>query len=320
MFVLTVLASLRPIGLDRDSESYSNLVLSVQQGYRSIEPSFIFISEFSTKVFGDDNVRVTLAIYAILNLLLIYFAIAKSSTHKLFSISIYVLLFYTLLTFTQIRFGVSCGLLLLSLKDVSERNLKGFMVKIAIATLFHYLSIIYIFIYFISTKRVKLFRYILFVLFSFLLSSQLTSLAQLILEYANYLPDYLSIKINSYLRYRVDEFKQFNLINSLSIIVLTFLTIICFSMKRLNLTALDVLCIKVMSIGVGLFAIFSFFPTLSIRFLNISGLMLIFVAPSLIRVFPGRPQQLISILFVLFIFLLYFIKINFFNGLLNIDY
>lgn len=171
MYVLIIFTSLRPIGLDKDIDGYIYLITNIGEYLNYIEPSFVFISQFSNFIFPNDNVlayRMVFSIYASLNIFFLFLAINRYSKYPLISIFIYIALFYPTLTLTQIRFGVVASIFLLAISDIYERKLFSFYLKIFIAIFFHYSAIFMLPFYFLGNKKVNRNFYFLLFCSSFL--------------------------------------------------------------------------------------------------------------------------------------------------------
>lgn len=96
----------------------------------SIEPTFEIISYLT-----NFNERIVFFIYA-LAVSIKFLAIRQISKFPFLSIFTYISLYFVLLEMTQIRAGVAIGIFLLSIKDIYNRNLINFSLKIIAATLF----------------------------------------------------------------------------------------------------------------------------------------------------------------------------------------
>lgn len=149
---LVLVASIRPIGLDNDSYGYIELIQKVKNNdiSISIEPTFEIISYLT-----NFNERIVFFIYASLAVSIKFLAIRQISKFPFLSIFTYISLYFVLLEMTQIRAGVAIGIFLLSIKDIYNRNLINFSLKIIAATLFHYSAIILILLYFLNPYKIN---------------------------------------------------------------------------------------------------------------------------------------------------------------------
>jgi len=81
-------------------------------------------------------------IYAILGVSIKLFAIYKLSPLPLLSLFLYLVTYYPLHEYTQIRAGVAAGIVLLATQDLANKNDLAFFIKIALAMLFHWASLV----------------------------------------------------------------------------------------------------------------------------------------------------------------------------------
>jgi len=154
--LLILIAGLRPIGIDRDSLSYVE-VLGVDFAIANFidkEPMFWIINEFNKYVFGG-NVNTFFLIFAILGVSLKLFAIRKYSLLPILSIYTYICLYFVLHEMTQIRAGVATAIFLLALEDIKNRNFKSYLFKTVLAMLFHYSAIIMLLVYFMNPDKLN---------------------------------------------------------------------------------------------------------------------------------------------------------------------
>ncbi len=313
-----IVASVRPFGLDKDSLGYAYIIDNISDGSITIEPSFYLVAIISQFFFDDLAPRVTLIIYSALNLLLMYIVIRRHSSMLFFSSLVYIFLFYTMFTMTQIRFGVASVIFLLAIKDIVDRDIISFSVKLMLATLFHFSFVIFFVFYFLKNKNYNLWLSTFLIIFSFLASKEMDFLVDIVLSFSSYLPSYISNKVEIYLNYRRSDFVGFNLLNSFSVFVMLVYFFIVFNFERCSykLTAFDNICIKILGWGIVGYFLFAFFPTLSIRILNLSSLTILFLIPKALIGIKYRDRLLVCVFLSLFL-LLYWINLNIINGLLN---
>lgn len=316
MYVLIIFTSLRPIGLDKDIDGYIYLITNIGEYLNYIEPSFVFISQFSNFIFPNDNVlayRMVFSIYASLNIFFLFLAINRYSKYPLISIFIYIALFYPTLTLTQIRFGVVASIFLLAISDIYERKLFSFYLKIFIAIFFHYSAIFMLPFYFLGNKKVNRNFYFLLFCSSFLFLLFTPLLQELILLNLELFPEYLSMKLYLYLDLK--DYSDINILNSFSGICIFTYLLLLFNINKVE-NNLDHLFIKILGWGLFFYICLSFFPTLSVRILNFTSLVLMFLLINTIVIFKQKNLMLvgISILLILVAF-----KVNYINGLLNFN-
>lgn len=150
--VLVPLVGLRVFGLDADYFNYYNLIV-LQNKVDLITKEFGFraILGFNSLLFRD-NVDTFFLTFAILGVSVKFFAFYKYSPIPLLSLVLYLFSYFLLHDYTQIRAGVSAGIFLLALEDLSDGNKSKYFKKIAIACLFHWTALILFPVYFIVRK------------------------------------------------------------------------------------------------------------------------------------------------------------------------
>jgi len=118
------------------------------------EPSFTIIARFAHFIFGDPLAM--FVIFAILGVSLKLIAIRQFTDLWFLSLLIYLVHFYVLHETIQMRVGVSCGFMLLSIKPIYDRNFKRFLLFFICAFLFHYTAALMFPIWFFTKKPQKL--------------------------------------------------------------------------------------------------------------------------------------------------------------------
>jgi len=320
MIVLITIAGLRPIGLDRDSLNYNYLINSYK-GFSNIdisreEPLFWIIAEINRVLFRG-SFRSFLMIFAILGITIKLYAIKKLSVKPFLSIIIYILLYFILHEMTQIRQGVACGIFLLSIPDILNKNFKSYLLKIILATMFHYIAIVLIPFYFLNPKNINCKLYIILpfvgLIFHFLPNFVL-GVIELI---AQILPFFMRFKINFYL-----NALQIGLHDEINIINIYYTTlIIIYTFSLLNISKFrfeyDILYLKFIGWMLFSFYFFSSIPLISFRLSELLGNVIILFFPSLIFIFKNK---LFLTVIVIYYCLLTFINNVFFDKLLNIKF
>lgn len=114
---------------------------------RGVEPSFGIITMISP------TFRTLLLIYAVMSVSLHLFAITKSASNLWLSLVVYLTMDYVLHDMIQIRGAVATGLMLLSIRFISERKWWIYFPMVVIAMFFHYSAVAFLPLYFLPTKR-----------------------------------------------------------------------------------------------------------------------------------------------------------------------
>ena len=158
--VLILFSGFRPMGVDPDSAAYESMFLS-RSGTSKIliEHSFLMFVQF-IRTFSDD-VHVLFLFYAILGIGIKFYALRRLSPWYFLPLVIYFGNYYIIHDYIQIRAGVSSAMLLLAIKPLTDGNRKNAFFCFLIATLFHYSSLVFFPILFLSNEISKTWRYIL---------------------------------------------------------------------------------------------------------------------------------------------------------------
>lgn len=312
--LLSYIAGFRPMGIDRNSASYAYLIhlfiTTHNYDFNVIEPFFYLIVNLS-KLFFDDITRGVFILYALLGVSLILYAIKKHSSFPLLSLIVYFCFFFVLHTMTQIRVGVAVAIFLLAIPDVVNRNLKSFLIKTALATLFHYSAIIMLFVYLIDLKHNKQLFYLFLPIIGILLSI-IPGRKLFLMSIINSLPEFLSYKINLYftmhgiVRFTEAEVNFFNIYYSSLLIIYYFAIININKFKKET----DVLQIKIVGWMFFIFYSFSFLSLFSFRISEFLCIVLIFFLPNLISIVKEKHFMSFIVIFYSISMLFNFIFID----------
>lgn len=140
-FVMVLIAGLREIGLDPDSENYE---YSFQHYYQSsemgmVEPSFTHISAV-LNVFTD-NVHLLFLVYAFLGVTIKLYAFKKNLQCIFVPMMLYISFYFVLHEMTQIRAGVVSALFLLAVYHIAKKEKRKALLLIIVGSFFHYSSL-----------------------------------------------------------------------------------------------------------------------------------------------------------------------------------
>lgn len=138
--ILVLISGFRPEEGNPDYGVYLKLYEDAKTWDALVEPSFILISQIVYLVFN--NILYLFLIYAFLGVYLKLTAIKQLTDLWFLSLVAYVSYFFILHEVIQIRVGVACGLFLLCIKPIYDRNLKLFLFLALLATFFHVSSLI----------------------------------------------------------------------------------------------------------------------------------------------------------------------------------
>lgn len=138
--ILVTIATLKPIGIDNDSDTYEIYFLHWDEPIFSflVEPSFLLLSQLLNHI--THNVHWIFLFYATIGLTLKFQAIRKLTPLVFLAVTVYISNYYILHELTQLRACIASGMLLLSIKPIAENRRKRATLYMLIAMLFHYSS------------------------------------------------------------------------------------------------------------------------------------------------------------------------------------
>jgi hypothetical protein len=315
--LLFVVAAFRPVGMDRDSGKYAIDIRSIIETHNYnlslYEPTFYLIIT-AANFFSGDPVRWVFAIYAFLGVSLILWAIKKNSPFPILSLILFSCTYFVLHEMTQIRVGVAAAIFLLAIPDIANRNWKAFLAKTALAAFFHYSAIVMAFTYLLGAKfgagkaREKLF-YLLLPIIGILFA--VFNVGQILLSSVmNFLPDFLSLKINIYL----DLLKtgKFDRIKIFDIQYLALLAIYYFAIANLDKfkNGISTVSFKILGWMFFIFYVLYFIPVIAGRLSEFLAVASIFALPSLVLIVKEKYFMYILIVLGAFLMLYYEIIIR----------
>lgn len=312
LFVVAVLlilvAGLKPVGVDRDSLSYVQVLDSSYGSIfsKAMEPFFILIIGLNKLIFSGSP-TVFFLTYAILGVSLKIYAIGKLSLSPAVSIFIYTPLYFILHEMTQIRVGVASALFLLSLVDLYAKRKLNFVLKIAFGTMFHFSAVVGLVVILLNPIKINKIFYLALPIIGILLAIYIPVIS--ILSYlANYFPPFVSHKLGLYLSLLSEgKHSEINVYNIYYISTLVIYYYVIFYADLLK-SKYDILLVKITGIMLFSFYGFSSVPVLSFRISEYFGVVLIILLANVMWIF--RPK------IVYFLLLLAWLCIYFFGQIL----
>lgn len=212
---------------------------------------------------------------------------------------------------TQIRAGIASGILLLCIKPLYDRNFKTFFFLVVIAVSFHYSSVIILPLWFLNPFSLKRKFYLSVLPLAYLLALKGVTIGYLVEQVP--LPQVQSLYSMYQMQIENGEGDVINLFNSLQIlrcIVLYFLVYYS-SLIVLNNKYIFLL-IKIYTIALTSFVLFSDIPVISFRISELLSIVEIVLFPLIVYVFKEkRVAMLMPITIGLFMLLvnLFYIKL-----------
>lgn len=316
-FILIGLATIRPIGIDKDSENYEYFFENFDDPILAIgvEMSYLWISQITH--YFSDNFHNLLFIYALIGIASKFYAISKLSHLLFFPLLFYVSNYYIIHEITQIRAGIASGFFMISIYFLaSSMRIKAFIFML-LALFFHYSSLVLLPLLFLSNKRMPFYyRLILFCIiplcytFYFLHIDLLTSIP---------IP-YIAHKIEAYQKLTEHGLNDYDLINVFNLVFLVkvfiFAYIVYFYDTILEYNKSITLLLKIQFLSICTFIMFSSLPVVSFRVSELYGVTEILLFPN---IYYTIKQTFASKIIVCTIGLILFIINIFYNQLLKLS-
>ncbi|WP_449557207.1 EpsG family protein [Huaxiibacter chinensis] len=294
--ILFLIAAFRPIGIDNDSLTYESEIVAFYSGNSQIkEPVFMFFSFISESLFNE-SVRSVFLLYALFAVFLKAYAITKYAKNILLSFFIYAGMFFILHDMTQIRVGLASGFFLLAIPDLIEGNRKKYILKILAACLCHLSAVILLPLLVLSSKKINLKLVFLCPLIMLGVILVVGDMNPILISLFKYLPEPLSTKAISYI-IGVEQFGRFDEVNTFSKFTLSafaFFIVYLYGCSKSSITADDVIFLKLFSIMLTVFYLFSSVPVLASRSFELFAVSFIFSLPVIATKF--KPSWLVNLI------------------------
>ncbi len=283
VILLSFIAGLRLFGWDNDSSNYYYMVVS--QGKLALANKEFFFKALIkiNSILFSKNFYTFLIFIALLSVSIKIFIFANYSPLPLLSILMYLLSYFWLHDYVQIRAGVSTGLFLYATKDLADGNVKKYFLKVFFAIMFHWSSIILIPSFFIVQNLNLKFHALLPLIGIFLklLGFNLFFVIQFILQLFKINPIYYKM----YAGYQ-DVINAFNLI-SLSYIILFYIITYIFIKYKQSLCIYEIILYKFFSLGIFVYLITTILnaPVVAFRLLEYFMIVLLLLIPFVVMKF-----------------------------------
>lgn len=150
--ILILLAGLREVGIDPDSENYEEAYHHYYSNsiFEGVEYSFILISTILN--YFSSDVHLLFLFYAFLGVGLKFISFRKYSELWFLPVLVYIGYYYELHEMTQIRTGILSGIFLLSIKYLAEEKRIHYVLLILIGAFFHISAIALLPFVFLTNK------------------------------------------------------------------------------------------------------------------------------------------------------------------------
>lgn len=290
---LILIAGLRPIGIDPDSRMYADFA-KYFVGWSSIdfmdkEPGFWSII-YLNHIFFDNEPVSFFIIYAALSISFKLILFYRLSSHPIITLVLYISTYYFLHDMTQIRIGLACVFILWSLEDVIQRNKSGFILKVGLATTFHYSAIVSLFFYFFSGNKINRYFYAVLPIIGFVFYALSNTSLGNIQSILAYLPSFLESKGATYVDLQSQGvYRENNLIimNVGGGISYAFLLLLLWKIKIGD--EFNIVLLKILSFQLFIGLMLAFNSEISNRFYTLIGFVTVpLLFPAIVDCFKPR--------------------------------
>lgn len=292
--LLVLIAGFRPLEYFRDASIYLEIIRSMNSLW-DMEPSVWLINQFNQLLLGGND-QIFFLIYAILGVTIKIIAINRLSSLPLLSVYLYICLYFVLHEMTQIRVGVACGIFLLAIPDIVNKNFRMYLFKTLIAMAFHYSAIIMLVVYFVNNKNINRKIYFFLPIIGLFLAFIPNLILTIFTFFEFILPSVIANKITIYISLIDNEdYNKINIFNLFTLSLICFYYFALFNIWRLK-TELDIVLIKFFGLQLFIYYAFSSIPTFAIRLSEFIGFSLIILIPNLIFMFKQKLLPLLVII------------------------
>lgn len=265
--VLILLAGLREVGIDPDSENYEYTFLHYYnaRALEQVEFSYLFFSKVINSFTND--VHVLFLLYALFGVGLKFLALRKYSKLWFLPIAVYLSYYFVQHECMQMRTGVLSGIMLFIIMKIADGERRQAFVLLVIGTLFHYSALLLLPLFFLSNKemsgrQVTIWALIIPVAYVFYFAGFtlfMSGIAQIPLVGAK-LASYQEMTIKGTGRFGINVFSPLQLF---TVALYYYLLIFHKTITREN--KYYPLLMKVFSLSIFSYVAFSFFPVVAQR-------------------------------------------------------
>ena len=296
-FLLILIAGFRSEDICRDYAEYRRYyegIKSVGNIY-FIEPTFSLITIFTPGIVW------LMLIYATLAITIKLYGIKQLTEFYFLSLLLYFSGSFILHEMTQIRVGVSAGLLLLCIEPIYNRKFRKFILISFTAALFHYSALIFLPLYFLKKDKLNKLLYSAIIPLSYLLHAigiHITSLLFLF-PTGEAIEQKLIIQQQAMLMAR--EIPRINVFNILQLLRIVLISVFLWKTSLLQKSnKYFTILFKTYIFSIASFVLFANIPVFSFRLSELMGIVEIILVPMVIYIL--KPKFIAYILCVLFAF------------------
>lgn len=286
---LILIPGFKLLGPDPDFTAYVKYV-KLLDADKYYEFSFQYITLLN-HIINPDLFYITLLFYAIIAISLKAYTILTYSKMPVFSVFIYLSMFFFLHEYTQIRAAVAVGFYLLAVYYLSKDNYKMYFSSVIFAVLFHWSAIILLVGYLFKNNNTKISNFVLISPFVFMILNVFTQSGSFI-QVAN---DFL-VSNGLFIFGTIREWTVFNPLTNIWTII--YAIILFTYLKHKNLFSnFDVMMLKFYAFGIFAYYFFSMFymQIMAYRLIEFFSTILILLLPSFVSKF--RQKYLLILVF-----------------------
>lgn len=317
IIALSFLAGLRGPFVSKDYATYQYSFKAVDTYFNDLkrgdifgffEPGYLIVVA-ALKNVSELNATVLLMLFfALASIILKLTQFNKLVINPFVATLFYFSLYYPLMEMAQIRIGLASAIFFVAMNKYLERRYVYFSVLVLLATMFHYSAILYLFIFFINTKKLNRILYV-----GFLLATLILAIVKLpLLDILNSINPSLVIgKVKGYetaLKYITDM--KINVFNAVFIVnFLVSVYVLLFVKKdELEKDSNMLLFLKCTIFSLLLLAFLAGVPSLAFRVSELFGLVSVCMYASLVKYLPFKKANIfvVVLIAVLFFFVTYF--------------
>lgn len=281
--LLFLIAAFRGGGVDRDYGSYFSAYKNESDSAKIYEPTFQLFTYFTKNILNDDF-SYLIVIYAFFGVLVKLFSLYRLSSFPILSCLLYLSYFFTLQEMTQIRVGAALSFFLLSLTFLYDKKLKYYLILISIAVCFHFSSIIFLFLYFLDAKKIKIVPWLLFLIFSILSPFFLKPVFVQFFESFDFL-----VFQNKILAYGSNNNAELNVFNVWIILKIAFALFLIWKINLIEpVNKYSNLFLKIYILSISSYYLLSFNPVFASRINDMLSIVEVALFPSIIYLFKPK--------------------------------
>jgi len=302
VIIITLMAGLRPIGIDKDSLNYLGYYWGTSDDI--VENSFLYIAEFVRYVF--DDVQWIFIIYALIAIPLKCFAFTKLSNEVFLVLAVYMCNFMILHDMTQIRIGAGMAFVFWGFYYLIQGKRWPFVILTLVASFLHVSALLLLLIVFFRNNELKKWHRIVMAIIP--LVTLLT--VSVNIDVVALIPfDFIQSKLQIYEELRdsgVAGDERLNLLNAASLLKLLvfYLLLWKYDLLKEKCSYLTLL-LKTYVLSYFCLGIFSFMAILATRVSEVFGFVEILMIPLIVHLFePKWLARIFVLVFVVGIFLL----------------